>query len=55
VPVVAVTMLIGAMHASHGSSGMLLTEAGLGFVSIAGYSALAWLWRAGSKVALAPA
>lgn len=54
VPVVTVTLLIGVMQARHGSSGMLLTEAGLGVVSIAGYSLLAWLWRPGPKISLAP-
>jgi MFS family permease len=40
VPVVVVTMILGAVQTHAGSSAMLLTEAGLGIVSIALYALL---------------
>jgi MFS family permease len=45
VPVVAMTALVGWVQTRHGSSAMLLTEAGVGAVSVAAYAALAWAWR----------
>ncbi len=57
-PVVVVTVLVGWVQTRYGSSAMLLTEAGLGVLSVAGYAALAWVWRpdaSGAIVALAPA
>ena len=57
-PVVVVTVLVGWVQTRYGSSAMLLTEAGLGALSVAGYAALAWLWRpqgARALPALAPA
>jgi MFS family permease len=44
-PVVVVTMLIGAVQARAGSTAMLLTEAGLGVVSVALYALLVVVWR----------
>jgi MFS family permease len=44
-PVVVVTMIIGAIQARAGSTAMLLTEAGLGVVSVAFYAALVTAWR----------
>jgi MFS transporter, PAT family, beta-lactamase induction signal transducer AmpG len=40
IPVVLVTLLIGAIQVRHGSRAMLLVEAGLGVASVAGYAAL---------------
>lgn len=40
VPVVIVTLLIGTVQVRYGSMSMLLVEAGLGVVSVAGYAAL---------------
>jgi MFS transporter, PAT family, beta-lactamase induction signal transducer AmpG len=51
VPVVIVTMLIGAVQTRSGSTAMLLTEAGLGVVSVALYAVLASRWR---PAAMAP-
>jgi MFS transporter, PAT family, beta-lactamase induction signal transducer AmpG len=45
VPVVLVTMIIGAVQARSGSISMLLAEAGLGVVSVAMYAALVTMWR----------
>jgi len=45
IPVVAMTVIVGQVQAAHGSNAMLLVEAVAGFVSIAGYAALAWLWK----------
>ena len=44
-PLLLVTLLVGQAEARMGANGMLLTEAGLGAVSVAGYTALAWFWR----------
>ena len=40
VPVVIVTLLIGAVQVRYGSMAMLLVEAGLGGASVAGYAVL---------------
>jgi hypothetical protein len=45
VPVVLVTMIIGAVQVRLGSIAMLLAEAGLGVVTVALYAALVTLWR----------
>jgi PAT family beta-lactamase induction signal transducer AmpG len=45
IPVVAMTVVVGRVQADHGSNAMLLIKAVAGFVSIAGYAALAWLWK----------
>ena len=45
VPVILVTMFIGAIQARSGSFAMLLAEAGLGVVSVALYAALVTIWR----------
>lgn len=44
-PVVVVTVLVGSVQTRHGSSAMLLTEAGLAVVAVAGFSLLAWRWK----------
>jgi hypothetical protein len=45
VPLLLVTLLVGQAEARHGPDGMLMTEAVLGAVSVAGLAALAWAWR----------
>jgi len=50
VPVVVMVMIVGRVQTAHGSTAMLLTEAGAAVVSIAGYAALAWLWKPGGAV-----
>jgi MFS transporter, PAT family, beta-lactamase induction signal transducer AmpG len=45
VPVVLVTMIIGAVQARVGSVAMLLAEAGLGIASVASYALLVLAWR----------
>jgi MFS transporter, PAT family, beta-lactamase induction signal transducer AmpG len=45
-PVVVVTMILGAIQARAGSTAMLLTEAGLGVVSVGFYALLVTAWRA---------
>lgn len=45
VPLVGVTALLAVMAAPYGSSGMLISEAVVGFVSALAYLGLAWLWR----------
>jgi MFS family permease len=54
VPVVAVIALLGLVQPKHGSSGMLLTEAALGVISMAAYAVLAWLWKPAGVTALQP-
>ena len=44
-PVVVVTVLVGSVQTGQGSTAMLLAEAGLAVVAVAGFSLLAWLWR----------
>jgi MFS family permease len=44
-PVVVVTMLIGGVQARHGSTAMLLAEAGLGVASVGLYAVLVSVWR----------
>ena len=44
-PVAVVTVLIGWVQTRHGSSAMLLTEAGLGAASVAVYGLVLWFWR----------
>jgi MFS family permease len=51
-PLMTATVLLGQAEAHLGVNGMLLTEAGLGVVSVAGYAALAWFWRPDSNVAV---
>lgn len=51
-PVVVVTVLVGAVQTRHGSAAMLLTEAGLAVVSLTGYALLAWWWRPGAAAPL---
>jgi len=55
VPVVVVTMIIGAVQTRAGSSAMLLTEAGLGVVSVALYALLLVVWRPAPEGLLQPA
>jgi PAT family beta-lactamase induction signal transducer AmpG len=55
VPVVAVIALLGLVQPKHGSSGMLLTEATLGVVSMVAYVLLAWLWKPAGAGGLQPA
>jgi len=45
IPVVAMTVIVGRVQTAHGSNAMLLAEALAGFISIAGYAALAWFWK----------
>src|ERR1700686_4744369 len=44
-PVVVVTVLVGAVQSHRGSNAMLLVEAGLGIASVALYALLTWAWR----------
>jgi Na+/melibiose symporter-like transporter len=44
-PVVVMLMVVGRVQTAHGSTAMLLTEAGVAAVSLAAYSLLAWLWK----------
>ena len=50
-PVVVVTVFVGSVQTRHGSTAMLLTEAGLAVAAVAAYSLLAWLWRPSPAVA----
>jgi len=45
VPVVAMVAVVGWVQTRHGSTAMLLTEAGIGVVSVGAYAALAYAWR----------
>lgn len=54
-PVVVVTAVVAGVAERHGSTAMLLTEAALGVASALAYALLAWLWRPGTRVALAAA
>ncbi|UAJ09601.1 MFS transporter [Glacieibacterium megasporae] len=45
VPVVATTLLLGAVSVPYGANGMMLTEAALGVGSALLYGMMAWLWR----------
>jgi MFS family permease len=45
VPVIVVTMLLGAVQTRAGSTAMLLSEAGLGVASIALYTLVILAWR----------
>jgi len=45
VPLLLVTLLVGQAEAASGPDGMLMTEAGLGAVSVAALATLAWFWR----------
>jgi hypothetical protein len=45
VPLLLATVLLGQAEARLGVDGMLLTEAGLGAVSVAAYAGLAFFWR----------
>ena len=47
-PVVVVTVFVGGVQTRHGSTAMLLVEAGLAVAAVAAYSLLAWLWRPAS-------
>ncbi len=53
IPVVVMTMIVGQVQAAHGSGAMLMTEAVAGFVSIAGYAVLAYLWKPAPRSDLA--
>jgi MFS family permease len=44
-PLIVVTMLIGAVQVRHGSSAMLLVEAGLGAASVVIYALIVAAWR----------
>ena len=44
-PLVVMVAVVGWVQARHGSTAMLLTEAGVAAVSVAGYAALAYAWR----------
>jgi MFS family permease len=44
-PLVMMVMVVGWAQSKYGSSAMLLTEAGVAVISVAGYAALAYLWR----------
>lgn len=44
-PLVVMVAVVGWVQARHGSSAMLLTEAGVALVAVAGYAALAYAWR----------
>jgi thiazole synthase ThiGH ThiG subunit len=44
-PVLLVTMILGAVQSRAGSTAMLVTEAGLGVVSVALYALLVVAWR----------
>ena len=55
-PVVVVTVLVGAVQTRYGSTAMLLTEAGLAVAAVAAFTLLVWLWRpAPATPATAPA
>lgn len=45
IPVVAFTALLGFVQASHGSDGLLIAEAGLAAIAIAGLALLHLVWR----------
>jgi MFS family permease len=45
VPLVAMTFMLGAVGAHHGSTGMMAVEALLGVMSALIYGVMAWLWR----------
>jgi MFS transporter, PAT family, beta-lactamase induction signal transducer AmpG len=45
IPLVAMTLVVGRVQTDHGSNAMLMVEALVAVVAIAGYSALAWLWK----------
>jgi MFS transporter, PAT family, beta-lactamase induction signal transducer AmpG len=51
VPVVGMTLVVGAVQTRAGSSAMLLAEAGLAMAAIGGYAALAWWWKPASASA----
>jgi hypothetical protein len=53
-PVVIVTMLIGAVQVRHGSKAMLLVEAGLGVFSVAAYAILVRTLRPEQTIAVQP-
>ena len=44
-PLVAMLPIVGWVQTRHGSTAMLLCEAGVALVSVAGYAALAYAWR----------
>jgi predicted MFS family arabinose efflux permease len=51
VPVLVMAVLLGHAETRLGAGGMLLTEAVVAVVSIAGYAALAWWWKPGAEAA----
>jgi hypothetical protein len=46
-PVVVMTFLVGWAQTRYGTTEMMLLEAALGVVCVAGYAALIWHWRTG--------
>jgi PAT family beta-lactamase induction signal transducer AmpG len=55
VPLLAATLLLGQAEARTGVNGMLLTEASLGAVSVAGYAVLASRWQSPALSSIAQA
>jgi PAT family beta-lactamase induction signal transducer AmpG len=45
IPLVTMTVVVGRVQTAHGSNAMLATEAAAAVISLAGYGALAWLWK----------
>lgn len=52
IPVAGVTAFVGGVQVRHGSSAMLLAEAGLACAAVAAYGLLVWLWRPAPNRAL---
>jgi len=48
IPLVAMTLVVGGVQTAHGSNAMLMVEAVAAVISLAGYAALAWLWKPGA-------
>ncbi len=53
-PVVIMVTIVGAAQAKHGSTGMLLIEAGFGVASVVVYVLIASVWRPAAKPSLQP-
>lgn len=53
-PVVIMVAIVGGVEAKHGSSGMLLIEAGFGLASVVAYVSIASLWKAAPTIAARP-
>jgi hypothetical protein len=49
-PVLVMTMVVGWVQTRHGSTAMLLTEAGVAVIAMGAYVALVYTWRTGRVV-----